>query len=217
MTTLSELAGALFPGARRVGARIDPASEAPIAWVRVMRARVPAFDALEPGDLAIVPEATLGVVAPGRDDRRQLVEACRSARVAGLLLIEHEPRPGADGSGSAGSDNPGPFEDLASELEAAGLPALRVAPGDAGRLERSIIGYLVTGGAELERQAAALENHLERVALEGGGPAALVGAIAAQFGRAVALEGRRGDPLAVHAPAELPDSEIGRASCRERV
>ena len=208
MTALSELAGALFPDAVRVGARVDPTTETTVAWVRVMRARVPAFDALEPGDLAIVPEATLAVVAPSRDERLQLVEACRTARIAGMLLIEREVRAGERVDTPASGVQEGAFADLAAGLEAAGLPALRVAPADAGRLERSIIGYLVTGGAELERQAAALENHLERVALEGGGPAALVGAIASHFGRAVALEGRRGDPLAVHAPTELPDSAL---------
>ncbi len=208
MTALSELAGALFPDAVRVGARVDPTTETTVAWVRVMRARVPAFDALEPGDLAIVPEATLAVVAPSRDERLQLVEACRTARIAGMLLIEREVRAGERVDTPASGVQEGAFADLAAGLEAAGLPALRVAPADAGRLERSIIGYLVTGGAELERQAAALENHLERVALEGGGPAALVGAIASHFGRAVALEGRRGDPLAVHAPAELPESAL---------
>jgi hypothetical protein len=64
----------------------------------------------------------------------------------------------------------------------------------------------VTGGAELDRQAALLEARLERLALEGGGPAALVAAVATFLGRAVALEGRRGDALAVHAPAEVADA-----------
>ena len=36
-----------------------------VAWVRVLRARVPALDVLDPGDLVIVPAAALSVVAPG--------------------------------------------------------------------------------------------------------------------------------------------------------
>jgi hypothetical protein len=93
---------------------------------------------------------------------------------------------------------------LAKDLGRVGIPVLRLAHGDVGELERSIIGYLLTQGAELERQAAALEHRLDRVALDGGGPTALVAAIATFFGRAVALEGRRGDALAVHAPTEIP-------------
>jgi len=238
MTTLAELTAALFSGAVAIGAPADGAGSdrtgaggkgagsdgsgsdgaaAPqITWVRVMRARVPAFDALEAGDLAIVPEATLAVVAPGRDERYQLIEACGAARIAGMLLVDQErratpevepPDPAADGAA---------FADLAAGLARAGLPGVRVGPADVAALERSIIGYLVTGGAELERQAAALESHLERLALEGGGPAALVAAIASHFGRAVALEGRRGDPLALHAPAELPDSALDASRYQSR-
>ena len=68
----------------------------------------------------------------------------------------------------------------------------------------------MTGGAELDRQAALLEARLERLALEGGGPAALVAAVATFLGRAVALEGRRGDALAVHAPADVRGCAVRR-------
>lgn len=230
MTTLAELTAALFSGAVAIGAPADGAGSdrtgaggkgagsdgsgsdgaaAPqITWVRVMRARVPAFDALEAGDLAIVPEATLAVVAPGRDERLQLIDACRAARIAGVLLVDQDQRPAPNVELGEPAADGGAFTDLAAGLARAGLPGIRVGPADVAALERSIIGYLVTGGAELERQAAALESHLERLALAGGGPAALVAAIASHFGRAVALEGRRGDPLALHAPAELPDSAL---------
>ena len=53
-----------------------------------MKARVPAFDALDPGDLAIVPASALAVVAPGRDELRAFVDACVAARLSGLLLVE---------------------------------------------------------------------------------------------------------------------------------
>ena len=217
MTTLAELAAALFPGAEIIGtAGASNAGEAAqVTWVRVMRARVPAFDALEAGDLAIVPEATLAVVAPGRDERLQLIEACRAARIAGMLLVDQEQRDGSDVEPHGSADG-GAVADLAAGLAHAGLPGVRVGPTDVAALERSVIGFLVTGGAELERQAAALESHLERLALEGGGPAALVAAIASHFGRAVALEGRRGDPLAVHAPAELPDSALDASRYQSR-
>jgi len=58
VATLDELREALFPGARLVAPRAGARSPE-VSWVRVMKARVPAFDGLEPGDLAIV----------GRSDR----------------------------------------------------------------------------------------------------------------------------------------------------
>jgi len=71
-------------------------------------------------------------------------------------------------------------------------------------LERAVIGFLVGRGAELERQAGLLESELQRRALEGGGPAALVAATATFLGRPVALESASGRSLAVHAPATAP-------------
>jgi purine catabolism regulator len=192
-----------------------------------MRARVPAFDALEAGDLAIVPAAALAVVAPGRDELRALVDACVAARLSGLLLVEgDEAAPGDTAAGDAsspipeGASAPGAdrLEALADALAGTPLPALRIPRADLGALERSVIGFLVTRGAELDRQAAMLEARLERLALEGGGPAALVAAIATFHGRAVALEGRRGDALAVHAPAGAPDAgpAVARYHARPR-
>ncbi|MBI2763974.1 MAG: helix-turn-helix domain-containing protein [Chloroflexi bacterium] len=216
MTTLAELAAALLPGARPVVARDAEAIDAVVTWVRVMRPRVPAFESLETGDLVIVPAASLAVIAPGSDDRRQLATACRDAGVAGLLLVGREDRAVPAGADSTVDADDRAFTDLAAALAEAGLSALRVDRADVADLERAVIGYLVTGGAELERQAAALEGRLERLALEGGGPAALVAAVASFFGRAVALEGRRATPLAVHAPAESPESMLAATRYQAR-
>jgi purine catabolism regulator len=221
MPDLVELGEALLPGAQRVGG----SGGGPISWVRVMTARVPAFDALEPGDLAIVPAAALAVVAPGRDELRALVDACVAARLSGLLLVDgDEPVAAGEGgaTGATGGPSPGSaaerLDELAAALADTALPALRLPRADLGALERSVIGFLVTRGAELDRQAALLEARLERLALEGGGPAALVAAIATFHGRAVALEGRRGDALAVHAPAGAPDAgpAVARYHARPR-
>ena len=88
MTTLAELVAALLPGAQSVGAMPVGASDTPVTWVRVMRTRVPAFEGLEAGDLAIVPATALALIAPEREGRQQLVNACRDAGVAGLLLVD---------------------------------------------------------------------------------------------------------------------------------
>jgi purine catabolism regulator len=162
---------------------------APTGWVRVMRARVPAFDALEPGDLAIVPSATLALVSPAADVS-SLAAAAATARIGGFILVE----------GESGPDDP-TLDALAAAAAGAGVPALRLPRVETQELERSVVAYLVNARAELEHQAAELEARLERAALEGAGPAGLVAIVAAFIGRPVALEGRRGDVLAVHAPA----------------
>ena len=223
MPDLDELGEALLPGAQRFGG----SGGGPISWVRVMTARVPAFDALEAGDLAIVPAAALAVVAPGADELRALVDACVAARLSGVLLVEGDESPGNGASPGGVPSRPavegstpaaGRLDALAAALAATTLPGLRVPRADLGALERSVIGFLVTRGAELDRQAAMLEARLERLALEGGGPAALVAAIATFHGRAVALEGRRGDALAVHAPPGAPDAgpAVARYHARPR-
>ena len=227
MPDLAELGEALYPGAtilagaaieggaenRPSPRQVEPRGGGQISWVRVMRARVPAFDALEPGDLAIVPEAALAVVASGPEEVRALAAGCAAAGASGVVVVEVEA--GAPAL-EAGPGSRTPAAALAADLVAAGVPVLRLAHRDVGELERSIIGYLLTQGAELERQAAALEHRLDRVALDGGGPTALVAAIAGSFGRAVALEGRRGDALAVHAPAEIPETALAAARYQAR-
>ena len=64
MASLRDVQAAIFPTARPL---VEPGPTdlaAEIAWVRVMKPRVPAFDALEPGDLAIIPGSSLAIVAP---------------------------------------------------------------------------------------------------------------------------------------------------------
>jgi purine catabolism regulator len=168
-----------------------------VSWVRVLRARVPAFDTLEPGDLVVVPSSALEVVAPTAGDIADLVVAFVRARVAGLLLV-----------GEA-TDTDVRLGEAASD---AGLPALRLAAAEPGTVERSVIGFLVNRRAELEHQAGLLEQRLERLALGATDLPGLVAEIGAFLGRAIALEGRRGDALAVHAPLSDPGAAaaVGR-------
>jgi PucR family transcriptional regulator, purine catabolism regulatory protein len=204
VTNLAELRAELFPGARPLasmdGTADGEAARAPlpvIAWVRVMKARVPAFDALEPGDLAIVPASALAVVAATPEELSPLVGAFGSTPVSGVLLIEGE------------SLAPAATERLA-ELEAAlaraAIPGLRLPAADPAGIERSVIGFILERSGELERQAGLLEADLERRALAGEGPASLVAAAAGFLARPLALEGPRGDVVAVHAPASVGDA-----------
>jgi hypothetical protein len=192
MATLSELHRTLLPAAVALKPLDRAQDERVVGWVRVLKARVPAFDVLDPGDLVIVPASALAVVAPDRTEMLVLAEALARARVAGALLLE---------PGDAATVRP-----LGEALVAAGVPALIFASDEAASLERTIIGYIVNRRAELERQAALLEGQLERIALGASDLGTLVATIASFLGRAVALEGRRGDVLAVQAPADVPDS-----------
>ncbi len=216
MTDLGTLAAELLPGASWVGVEAprggDPAGADPrqIAWVRVMRARVPAFDALDPGDLVVAPASALAVVAPGEAELRSLVAALAAVPVSGVLLVDGD-------AGAAGSPA---LDAAAAALTAAGLPGLRLPRTDPAMLERSVVGFIVARGAELERQAALLEAELRRRALEGSGAAALIGVVASFLGRAVALEAGRGEPVLVHAPPEAPsaaaDAARNQAPARDR-
>ena len=207
MTDLAALADELFPGASQTKATAGDAAPArPIAWVRVMRGRVPAFDALEPGDLVIVPESALRVVAPDAGELEALVAALAAVPISGAILAEGE----ADGEGTAA------IERASTTLSAAGIASLRVRRADVAALERSIVGFIVGQGAELERQAALLEAELRRRALEGGGVAGLVATVSAFLGRALALEAGRGAPIVVHAPAEAPGAAAEAARYEAR-
>ena len=193
MASLRDVQGAIFPSARPIVPIDAEAGEREIGWVRVMKARVPAFDALESGDLAIVPSSSLSVVAPGPDGADGLVEAFARARVPALLLVD-------------GDADDGVFDALETAATRAGLVAFRIARADPIQLERSVIGFLVNRRAELDHRAAELEGQLARLALLGRGLDILAAAIGSFFGRAVVVEGRRGDPLAVHVPADLPEA-----------
>jgi hypothetical protein len=156
---------------------------------------VPAFDALEAGEVAIVPASALAVVAPGPAELAGLVAALVAAPVAGVVIVE------GDVSGGPGQEFGARFAEAAA---AAGLAALVADRVDPLGLERSAIGYLVNRRAELERQASELERQLEQLALAGRGLDSFATAIGAFLDRAVAIERRRGDALAIHAPAGLP-------------
>jgi PucR family transcriptional regulator, purine catabolism regulatory protein len=216
MATLDDVRAAVLPGARWLAAGPDvapsTATSLDVAWVRLMRARVPAFDALEPGDLAIVPRAALAVVAPDAESVGALVRGCIDAGIGGIVLVgeaaatsETEPGPAVAAAAARGEST---LDELVTTASLAGLPVIDAGPADAAAVERSAIGFLVNHRAELERQATILETRLEQVALAGGGPDGMAAAIAGFLGRPIAIEGRRGTTLAVHVPPDIPDAAV---------
>lgn len=165
--------------------------EREVGWVRVLKPRVPAFDALEPTDLAIIPLGALRELVAAPVDAGSVVDAVADAGGAAVLVV------------GASTDDALTREAL-ERAAGLGMGAFSLSDGDPNALERSVIGYLVSGRAELERQARLLEQQLERIAMEGGDLDAHAAAIAGFVGRSVAIERPRGRPLAIHAPSELP-------------
>jgi PucR family transcriptional regulator, purine catabolism regulatory protein len=193
MASLRDLIRTILPLARPVGSiALDAARlDREVTWVRVLKPRVPAFDALDSGDLAIIPAPALAIVAPNLPQTDELAAALARAQVAAVVII--------DGVGRAKA-----VEALGVSAVQAGVTVLRIGREDPVALERSVIGFLVNRRAELDRRAADLEGQLARLALLGRGLDVLAAAIGSFLGRAVVIEGRRGDPIALHAPTELP-------------
>ncbi len=196
-TRLRDLHRAIFPTARPHGSgTLDGRSgEREVTWVRVLKARVPAFDALDPSDLAIIPAAALAVVAPRLAETEELAAALARTGVPAVLLIEGEH------AGDAAA-----LDALAAAAERSELTVLRLPRTDPVALERRVIGFLVNRRAELDHRAGELEAELARLALAGRGLDALAAGIGSFLGRAVVIEGRRGEPIAVHAPADVPEA-----------
>jgi hypothetical protein len=200
MAQLRDLVRTILPLARPVGAAAldQERLDREVTWVRVLKARVPAFDALDAGDLAIIPGPALAVVAPNLPQTDELAAALARARIPAAVLVESD-----GGGGGSGADALAALGEAAAR---AGVTVFRAGRADPVALERSVIGFLVNRRAELDRRAADLEGQLARLALLGRGLDVLAAAIGSFLGRAVVIEGRRGDPLAIHAPAELPGS-----------
>lgn len=207
MATLAALLADVLPTAT-VAPGAASSLDRDVGWVRLVRARVPALDVLDPGDLVLVPERALAVIAPGRDQVDGLVAALVDGGAAGAVIITAEGEAvlaAADAASAGTTTRPaGPAADLTAGLARAGVPVVEVAGADPVSIERTVISWLVNRRAALEARAEELERRLEAVALAEGDPAALVAAIGGFLGRAVALEGRRGHPLALHAPARPP-------------
>ncbi|MDQ3127736.1 MAG: helix-turn-helix domain-containing protein [Chloroflexota bacterium] len=214
MATLVDLRAAVLPSARWLAAGPDvapsTAASLDLAWVRLLRAGLPAFDALDPADVAIMSRLALELVASDADGGVPgLIRTCVEARIGGIVLVGE-----GDAAGAPASERD--LGRLVSAAAAAGLPVLDAGSADAIAVERSAIGFLVNHRAELERQATLLETQLEQVALGGGGPEGLAAAIAAFLGRPIAIEGRGGSILAVHAPPDASGAAADVAAYHHR-
>lgn len=196
MTTLGDLRAALLPGAPSIGADVALGHDPTVGWVRVVRARVPALDGLEAGDVVVAPVSSLTAIAAGPSGLDALVVACSAGRAAAILVAGRTDTPADEHA----------VVEVADAARLRELPVFRLDHADPPALERSVAAFLVNRRAELEHQAALLEARLERLALDAGDLDRLVAEIASSLGRAVVLEGPRGEPLAVHAPAGVPDA-----------
>jgi purine catabolism regulator len=197
MASLRELVQTLLLTAEPLVDARDEAMARTVTWVRLLRTRLPAFDGMDAGDLALIPLLTLRAVAPDEAARREMVEYLANNNSTGILAIA---------SGEPNREEEAALGHLVAAAAVTRLPTILVRGVEPAQLERSLIGAVVNRRAELERQAVALERQIAALALDGQGLDALIGALAAFIGRAVALEARGGTSLAVVAPAGLPGS-----------
>jgi hypothetical protein len=206
MTSLRELHDALFPAATTV---VEPdagrAADA-VSWVRMLRARTPALEGLERGDLVIAPVSVASLVAAGTGDAAALAQALARAGSAGMLLVD-ERRPRGE------SDT---LDALVEAVREAAVPTYRHGPADPAALERRIIEYLVNRRAAIERGAVELEDRLHALALRGADADALTAAVSVTIGRAVALEDEHGAALAVSAPNTIATAAAAAAGYLRR-
>jgi len=202
MPSLRQLWRSVFPQARPFPAA-GPALDRPVAWVRVLKSRVPAFDALEAQDLAIVQRQTLDSLRALGVEPGSVIEAVATAGGSGVLLVGEAP------------GGPAELQELLERSATRGLAALLLAQGDVSALERSAIAYILTGEAELERRAAELEGELERAALAGAGMPGLAATIARFLARPVAIEAG-GEVVAIHAPPDASAEAVALADYLQR-
>ncbi|MCU0506494.1 MAG: hypothetical protein MUE82_12130, partial [Chloroflexi bacterium] len=171
MATLAALLADVLPAATVAAGAAGAAGALgrDVGWVRLLRARVPALDVLDPGDLVVVPERALAIVAPAREQVDALVAALVDGGAAGVVLVAA----GSDdvtGSSAAPAGGPaaragGPVADLVAALVSAGLPVVEAAGADPVAIERGAIAWLVNRRAALEARAEELERRLEAIAL----------------------------------------------------
>jgi len=187
LATVEQVWRAVFPAARALGE--DSARQRQVAWVRVLKARTPAFDALDREDMALLPHTALASLAGLGLDERQLVEAVAEAGASGVVAI------GAH-----------PLSDRAAEVAArAGLAAFVLPETDVAALERSALAFIINARAELEARAAELERQLEQQVLAGTGADGLAATIARFLARPVAIEAADASLLALHAPPDAAE------------
>lgn len=186
MADLEELRLAAFHSAIEL---VPIGSPPPIvAWVRVLTPRVPAFDALGHRDLALIPAGALATLAASGVEPASIVDALVQAGAAGALLVGR-----ADAAAEAA------LQERAAE---AAVPLWHIPDDDVTTIERAIIAVLIDERAAFERRAADLESEIGALALAGADLTAQAAVVAATLGRAVAIEGPRGQVVAVHAPSD---------------
>ena len=93
MASLRELVQTLLPSAVPLAKVRDESMARTVTWVRVMRMRLPAFDGMESGDLALIPLSLLITAAPDTQSRADLAEYLADHGSTGVLLLGEELSP----------------------------------------------------------------------------------------------------------------------------
>ena len=127
MASLRELVQTLLPGATSLVDAREEAMARSVTWVRLLRDRLPAFDGMEPGDLAIVPIATLRSVATDTAARTELVDYLADHDAVGIIALH-------GGEASTATGDEAALNDLAAA--ARGTPPTPAATRDSAGCRR---------------------------------------------------------------------------------
>ena len=196
MASLRDLVRTILPLARPVGTTpLDPArGEREVTWVRVLKARVPAFEALESGDLAIIPGPALAVVAPSlaqTDDLAAALARARSRPSSSSTVTAARRIEAPDRLLERRADRPARRQDESDRPRAERDRLPRQSPRGArpaGGRPRGPAGTAGTAGPG-SRRAGRGDRRVPRASRGDRGPA-------------------QGDPIAVHAPGELEGAGV---------
>ncbi len=134
MASLRELVQTLLPTAEPLVDARDEAMARTVTWVRLLRTRLPAFDGMDAGDLALIPVVTLRAVAPDEAARREMVEFLANSNATGILAIA---------SAEPSNEEETALQHLVAAAAVTRLPTLLVRDVEPAQLERSLIGAVV--------------------------------------------------------------------------
>ena len=155
-------------------------------------------------DLVIVPASSLAGRRPGAGGPRRSRPDARPQRRLGAAA-----RPGAgdrDETRPAASPHDALAELGRGRRRRRAPRHPRPRPATPRRSRSGSSGSSSTGAASSSASRRVLEADLAQLAMAARGVESLVAAIGAFLDRAVALEGRRSDTIALHAPADVPDA-----------
>jgi purine catabolism regulator len=134
--------------------------EREVAGTATLRPRLPAFDALRTGDLALISLTTLAALDPNLTLDKVLGQVAQVG-VSGVAVVGRVP------------------DDATAAADRLGLPLFELPPrASLAETESHITRLLLDWSAEIQRRVERVQNQLTELALQGRGPKAILDRLA---------------------------------------